>query len=60
VAIGVVQHDSTYSFKWTFGTPGAKEFRVRISGGPENVAGVSPTVTVQVTLPPVTSLPPAS
>jgi len=60
VAIGVVRPDSTYSFKWTFGTPGAKEFRVRIPGGPENVGGVSPTVTVQVALPPVTSLPPAS
>jgi hypothetical protein len=60
VAIGVVRPDSTYSFKWRFGTPGTKEFRTRISGGPENVAGASSPVTVNVALPPVTTLPPAS
>ena len=58
-AIAVVRHDSTYSFKWRFGTPGTKQFRVRISGGPENVGGASPAVSVTVALPPVTSLPPA-
>ncbi len=60
VAIGVVKHDSTYSFTWKFGYPGSHTFRVRISGGPENVGAASASVTVNVALPPVTSLPPAS
>ncbi len=60
VAVGVVQHDSTYAFTWKFGTPGTKEFRARISGGPENIGGASAPETVNVSLPPVTTLPPAS
>jgi hypothetical protein len=59
VAIGVVKRDSTYSFTWKFGYPGSHTFRVRISGGPENVGGASAPVTVNVALPPVPSLPPA-
>lgn len=51
---------SSYHFVWTFGTPGTKTFRVHITGGPENVGADSPTATVTVSLPAVTSLPPAS
>jgi hypothetical protein len=60
VEVGVISASSNYSFTWTFGTSGSKEFRVRVPGGPENVGGASPAVTIAVTLPPVTSLPPAS
>jgi uncharacterized cupredoxin-like copper-binding protein len=51
---------STYSINWTFGSPGTKMFRVYIPGGPVNVAGHSPAVTITVTVPPPSSLPPAS
>jgi hypothetical protein len=61
VAVSVVGPGSTFTFAHTFGTPGAKVFRARIYGGPENVGGVSPPVTVTVTgVALVTSLPPAS
>ncbi len=60
VKVGIVSAGSTYSFGWTFGNTGSKEFRARITGGPENVGGASMPVTITVTLPPVTSLPPAS
>lgn len=60
VKVGIVSASSTYSFGWTFGYPGSKEFRARITGGPENVGGASPAVTITVALPPVTSLPPAT
>jgi hypothetical protein len=52
-----VRQDSTFSFGWTFGSAGAKQFRARITGGPANVGGVSPAVTVDVTQPPVSALP---
>ena len=60
VAIGVVNASSAYQFAWTFGTPGTKTFRVRVPGGPENVGGNSTPVAVAVSLPAVSSLPPAS
>lgn len=60
VAVGVVAASSSYSFTWTFGTPGSKQFRVRIPGGPENVGGASPAVTITVALPPLSALPPVS
>jgi hypothetical protein len=60
VAVGFVKFNSTYQFGWTFGNPGTKEFRVRVPGGPENLGGNSVAVTINVTLPPVTSLLPAS
>ncbi len=59
VATGYVNAASNFQFQWTFGTPGTKQFRARITGGPANVGGASSPVTVVVTLPPVTSLPPA-
>ncbi|MDQ6804220.1 MAG: hypothetical protein M3065_04500 [Actinomycetota bacterium] len=60
VAVGFVNPSSAYQFNWTFGTPGTKTFRVRVPGGPDNVGGDSSTVAITVSLPPVTSLPPAS
>jgi hypothetical protein len=53
----VVRQGSTFSFGWTFGSAGAKQFRARITGGPANVGGVSPAVTVDVVQPPVSALP---
>jgi hypothetical protein len=60
VAVGVLNVSSAYQFNWTFGTPGTKTFRVHVPGGPDNVGGNSSTVAITVSLPPVTSLPPAS
>jgi len=61
VEVGVINASSNYSFTWTFGTMGSKQFRVRVPGGPENVGAASPTETVTVTgLAPPSSLPPAS
>ena len=53
----LVRVGSSFSFGWTFGTAGAKEFRARITGGPANVGGSSAPVTVDVTQPPLSSLP---
>ena len=60
VAAEFLNASSAYRFTWTFGTPGTKTFRVFIPGGPENVGGYSSLVSVSVSLPPVTSLPPAT
>jgi hypothetical protein len=60
VEVGEIRHDSTYSLPWTFGQVGTFTFRTRVPGGPRDVSGVSPSVNVTVTLPPVASLPPAS
>ncbi len=57
VEVRYVKSSSTFQFGWTFGTAGAKEFRARITGGPANVGAASTPVTVDVTLPPLTSLP---
>ena len=57
---GRVNGTSTYAFSVTFGDLGTKTFRVVIPGDATNVNGVSPTVAIAVSLPPVTSLPPAS
>jgi len=60
-AVQRINASSAYSFSWRFGAPGAHTFRTLVPGGPENVAGVSPPVTVTATLPlSVGSLPPAS
>lgn len=48
VATGVVASGSTYSFTYTFGQDGAVQLRARIDGGPENVGGASPPVTITV------------
>ncbi len=57
VAARTVTAASTFSFDWTFGAAGAKEFRARITGGAANVGAASPQVVVDVTQPPVTALP---
>jgi hypothetical protein len=48
VATGVVASGSTYSFTYTFGQDGTVQLRARIDGGPENVGGASPPVTITV------------
>jgi hypothetical protein len=58
VAVSSVTAGSTYQFGWTFGTAGTKQFRARITGGPANVGGASAPVTIDVTQPALTSLPP--
>lgn len=60
VATRFVDPGSVYGFTWTFGSAGTKTFRTHITGGPSNVGGVSPPVAIAASLPPVTSLPPAS
>ena len=57
VEVRTVVPGSTFTFEWTFGTAGTKQFRARILGGPENVGAASGAVTVVVTQPPVASLP---
>ncbi|MFZ0214582.1 MAG: hypothetical protein WAM30_01445, partial [Candidatus Dormiibacterota bacterium] len=57
VEVRSVKSDSTYTFGWTFGTAGVKEFRARITGGPANVGNASAPVTIDVTQPPLSSLP---
>ena len=59
--VGFIDAASTFQFSWTPATVGTKSLRAEIEGGPENLGGVSPAVTVAVnTLPPVSSLPAAS
>jgi hypothetical protein len=61
VGVGLIKTDSTYSFTRVFGHAGAKQFRTRIFGGPDNVGGASAPATVTVSgVAPVSSLPPAS
>jgi uncharacterized cupredoxin-like copper-binding protein len=60
VATGLVNPGSSYQLSWTFGAPGTPTFRVYIPGDDTNVGAVSPQVTITVSLPSVTSLPPAS
>jgi hypothetical protein len=57
VEVQRVSGASTFSFGWTFGAAGTKEFRARITGGPANVGGVSTPVAVNVSLPPLSTLP---
>jgi hypothetical protein len=60
VGVQRVRHDSTFRFVRTFGAAGPKTFRARIPGDPQNVGGASNSVTVNVTVPPPSILPPAS
>jgi hypothetical protein len=57
VEVRTVSSASTFSFGWTFGAAGAKQFRARILGGPVNVGGASAPVTVNVTQPALSTLP---
>ena len=48
VAIGVVRPDSTYSFSWTFGTPGGEGVPCpHLRAALRTSVGVSPPVTIQ-------------
>src|SRR5436305_4872366 len=60
VDVRAVKSDSTYQFGWTFGTPGGKEFRARITSDKRNVGGASPPVKIAVASAPASSLPAAS
>jgi hypothetical protein len=60
VRTGVLTASSGYMLETTLGTPGTNTFRVRVPGGEANASGVSPAVTVTVTPPELSSLPPAS
>jgi hypothetical protein len=57
VEVRFVNNSSTFQFGWTFGNAGVKQFRARITGGPANVGGASAPVTIDVTQPPLSSLP---
>jgi hypothetical protein len=57
VEVRFVNNASTFQFGWTFGTAGSKTFRARITGGPVNVGAASAPVTIDVTQPPLPSLP---
>lgn len=57
VEVRTVSSASTFSFGWTFGAAGAKQFRARILGGPADIGGASAPVTVDVTDPALGSLP---
>lgn len=57
VEIRQVNAGSTFTFGWTFGAAGTREFRARITGGPANVGGVSTPVAVNVSLPLLSTLP---
>jgi hypothetical protein len=60
VQVRIVRNDSTYSFDYKFGSPGTFNFRARITSDERNVGAHSAPATVTVTLPPASSLPPAS
>lgn len=57
VAVHTVRHDSTFEFVRKFGAAGAKTFRARIPGDPDNIGGASAPVTVNVTVPPPSGIP---
>ena len=57
VGTSTVRHDSTFQFVRAFGAAGAKTFRARIPGDPYNIGGASGAVTINVTVPPPSSIP---
>jgi hypothetical protein len=57
VEVSRVLPGSAFSFGWTFGAAGTKEFRARILGGPVDIGGASAPVSVTVTDPALSSLP---
>ncbi len=60
VGVQEVRRNSTYLFTRKFGDAGTFEFRTRITSDGRNVGSHSPPATITVTLPPPSSLPPAS
>jgi hypothetical protein len=59
VSAHFVRPDSSFEFVVRSGTAGENTFRVRVLPDRGNVGGTSPPVTVTVSQPPVSSLPPA-
>ena len=57
VEVRTVSSASTFSFGWTFGAAGTRQFRARILGGPVDIGGASSPVSVTVTDPSLGSLP---
>jgi len=60
IRIQTVHNDSTFQFAWRPGESGTFSFRARITSDGLNVGEHSTPVTVTVTLPPESALPPAS
>jgi hypothetical protein len=60
VDVGVVRRDSTFQFSWAAGSPGTASFRARITSDGANVGSHSAPVSITVTAPPASSLPPGS
>ena len=60
VEVRTVRHDSTFEFAWVLGSPGTHMFRARITSDEVNVGSASAPVTITVTAPLASSLPPAS
>ncbi len=60
IRVGVVHHDSTFQFTWRAEAPGTYALRARITSDRFNVGGRSTPVTMTVTAPPASSLPPGS
>ncbi|HEY8763059.1 MAG TPA: hypothetical protein VIM18_02610 [Solirubrobacteraceae bacterium] len=60
VGIARVSAESTFAFTRVFGTAGSKTFRARVPGDVRNVGGASPALSLTVSLPAVSTLPPAS
>lgn len=59
VGVHRVQANSTFQFARVFGNARTKTFRAWVLPDPANLGGASPSVAVNVSLPPVSSLPPA-
>ncbi len=57
VETSTISSTSTFSFNWTFGSQGTKQFRARVVGGSVNVGGASAPITETVALPAVSQLP---
>jgi hypothetical protein len=58
--VQVTHTDGTFQFTWNAGAPGTFKFRARMFHDEHNVGGASTPVAVTATLPPPSSLPPAS
>lgn len=60
IELAIVQHDSTFQFSWTIGSPGTDTFRARITSDEENVGSASKPVSITVTAPPAPAVQPTS
>lgn len=55
---GLVHSDSTFGFRWRFGSQGTFELRARITSDDTNISNESPPVSITVAPPRVSTLPP--